>query len=157
MSIPYFFKAFTFSKGDGHIYVDGGTIYNYPLSLFDDKRRFSYDGIVNMESIGLYLTSVTLDETGDIRYEDGKMKRLEKKNKNSLRFNQFFHFSKDVFESLMDSQDVIVLDDHEQVARSILINDLGYPATDFDLQTHDLDELVKSGRTCAELHFSKTN
>lgn len=157
MSIPFFFKAFKFTRGDDHIYVDGGTIYNYPLSLFDNKRRFQYDGIVNMESLGLYLTSVHLDEAGQIRYEDGKLKRLERRAKNRLRFNQFFHFSKDVFESMVDSQDVVILDDNEQVTRSILINDLGYPATDFSLQKHDLDALVQSGKTGAEQYIQRSH
>jgi NTE family protein len=157
MSIPFFFKAYRFSHGDDHIYVDGGTIYNYPLSLFDNKRRFTYDGLINMESIGLYLTSVHLDEYGQIIYEDGKLKRMERKGRNRLRFNQLFHFSKDIFESLVDSQDVVILDDNEQVSRSILINDLGYPATDFNLHRSDMDALVESGRSGAEKHFQRVN
>ena len=137
--------------------MDGGTIYNYPLSLFDNKRRFTYEGLINMESIGLYLTSAHLDEYGQIVYEDGKLKRVERQLRNRLRFNQPFHFSKDIFESLVDSQDVVVLDDNEQVSRSILINDLGYPATDFNLRTSDMDALVESGRSGAEKHFQRVN
>ncbi len=39
MSIPLFFEAWQFSGNnpDNHIYVDGGTVYNYPITTFDDS------------------------------------------------------------------------------------------------------------------------
>jgi NTE family protein len=40
MSIPMFFKAWKFSNNqpDNHIYVDGGVVLNYPLTVFDSPQ-----------------------------------------------------------------------------------------------------------------------
>lgn len=41
MSIPLFFSAWKFPKNnpDDHVYVDGGTVYNYPITAFVDLKK----------------------------------------------------------------------------------------------------------------------
>jgi NTE family protein len=133
MSIPFFFKAWKFKDNnpDDHIYVDGGIIYNYPLSLFDDAR-FNTDANVNFKSIGLYL------------YTKNKHKAI------LLNYKTPIFFAKELFESLIETQDYIILKDREQVQRSILIDDLQIPATDFNITTKQLKDLMASGRAGAK-------
>ena len=41
MSIPLFFDAWKFPDGqpDDHIYIDGGVLYNYPITAFEDLDK----------------------------------------------------------------------------------------------------------------------
>ena len=150
MSIPYFFKAWQFSDkllGDNkmekmnikdHIFIDGGVVYNYPLSFFDDER-FRPDGLLNDESIGLYL------------YTPGRT------NKVRLQFSQLFFFTKHLFESLLETQDYVILHDKEQLQRSIMIDDLQIPATDFNITRDQLNGLIESGRQAAKKYIHNNN
>jgi NTE family protein len=135
MSIPFFFRAFRFTQGIAteHIFVDGGVVFNYPLSFFDQSRFMEKDDKeLDLESIGMFLYS------------------KENKPHKKLRFNTPMFFAKQLFESLMDSQDIQVHEDHEQVARSIMIDDLHYSATDFTLSKDDMDKLIQSGSLAAK-------
>jgi NTE family protein len=145
MSIPIFFKAWQFSNGipDKDIYVDGGVVYNYPLSFFDDKR-FNTHIDVNYDTIGLYLFSNTKT----------KFSKPETR-KHEFRFNKPVHYTKHLFEALLDAQEFIVNEDKEQVDRSIMIDDLGFPATDFDLKDDDKNHLLASGRQGARDFIQK--
>ena len=150
MSIPYFFKAWQFSDKllsdnkmekmniKGHIFIDGGVVYNYPLSFFDDER-FSHKGLLNDESIGLYLYTPS------------------RTNKVHLKFSQLFFFSKHLFESLLETQDYVILHDKEQLQRSIMIDDLQIPATDFNITRDQLNSLIESGSRAAKKYIHDNN
>ncbi len=128
MSIPFFFKAWKFSHTNAtdHIYIDGGVVYNYPLSFFDDAR-FNPTGTVNEESLGLYLFTPPRTEP------------------EAFKFSQVFHFSKHLFESLLEAQDCLIVQDKEQLMRSVMINDLNIPATDFNISPDQMNGLIDSG------------
>lgn len=130
MSIPIFFKVWQFSDGQptDHLYVDGGTIFNYPLTFFDDVRFCSTPDYMNAETIGLYLYATQARE------------------KRELGFDQLMHFSRHLFETMLDSQDVDFEADESQMARSVMINDLGIMTTDFHLTQDDMRNLVASGK-----------
>ena len=138
MSIPFFFKAYRLSTGteSSHLYVDGGLVYNYPLSFFDDPR-FNSSGTVNPESMGLYLYSPHPEPEVNINY------------------SRLLFFSRHIFESMMDAQDYLVLQDPEQVQRSVLIDDLNLLATDFNITVTDMDKLIDSGRKATQKFISK--
>ena len=140
MSIPYFFKAWKFSDNNpnDHIYIDGGVVYNYPLTFFDHDR-FNEMEHENFESIGLYLYTP---------------KRV---NKMPLRFFQVFFFTKHLFESLLETQDYVILQDKEQLQRSIMIDDLKIPATDFNITPHQLNSLIESGSQAAKKYIHHNN
>jgi len=140
MSIPFFFKAFQFSNSipNDHIYVDGGVVYNYPLTFFDHSRFYS-KGELNDESIGLFLYA--------------KENRPHKQLKN----NSPIFFSKQLFESLTEAQDILVSDDDTLISRSIMIDDLHYSATDFNLSGDDMNKLIESGSKAAKEFMSNLN
>lgn len=125
MSIPMFFEAWQFPNNnpDNHIYVDGGLIYNYPLTTFDT------DGVSNPETLGFYLSDLT---------------NAAPVNDN-LGFDHIFEYIKMTFDTLLDAQDVDFEADTEQVKRTVKIDDLGISATDFDLTPDQETALYNSG------------
>ncbi|MBC8045583.1 MAG: patatin-like phospholipase family protein, partial [Fimbriimonadaceae bacterium] len=140
MSIPFFFKAWQFSNNvsDKQIYVDGGVVFNYPLSFFDNVRFNTYKN-VNYDSIGLYLYA------------------KNKSVKTKLSYSTPLHFTKKLFESLMDTQDFLMNEDPEQMQRSIMIDDLNIPATDFQISKDDMKRLVDSGNLAAKKYLKTMN
>jgi NTE family protein len=140
MSIPYYFKAWKFSNNlpDEHLYVDGGIAYNYPLSFYDDNRFNTFEH-VNFNSIGLFLHS------------------KETRKPVRLKYNKLFYFSKELFEALLSAQDFIILKDREQMQRSILIDDLGFSATDFKMSKENLERLMQSGRDATIAYLQQKN
>ncbi len=130
MSIPIFFKAWQFSNSipDNDIYVDGGLMFNYPLSFFDDARFYNTPAEANAESLGFYLRTKEQD-----------------KEKHALGFDTFLHFARHLFESILDVQDQDFDEDGDEVYRTVIIDDLGILATDFKLTDQDMSNLVASG------------
>ena len=139
MSIPIFFKAWQFSNNEptDHLYVDGGVIFNYPLTFFDDTRFHKKENGVNTESVGLYLYSTAVTE------------------KRELTFNQLMHYARHLFETMLNSQDIDFEEDQSQMSRSIMINDLGILSTDFHLTSDDMKNLVVSGSEGAREYLKK--
>jgi NTE family protein len=140
MSIPYFFKAWIFANGKptGDVYVDGGVVYNYPLSFFDDPFFNPYPH-VNFNSFGLYLFSNT--------------------NHYGQNFRKYapVKYTSNLFEALIDTQDIVILSDKEQVQRSILIDDLQIPATDFNITPAQKEALINSGKKGAFEYLKNYN
>lgn len=124
MSIPMFFEAWQFSNNnpDNHIYVDGGLVYNYPITTFDTN------GTPNPETLGFYLSDLG-----------------NASPPNNLGFDHVLEYVKIVFETILDSQDIDFHNDSEQVKRTVIIDDLGISATDFDLTTDQETALYNSG------------
>ena len=122
MSIPLFFKAWQFSnhKPNNHIFVDGGVVYNYPVTAFDTTGP-------NSETLGFYLT------------DDAGLKD------NNLSFDHIGQYVRVLFETVLDSQVVDFDEDPEMEARTVKINDFGMSATDFNLSTADEQKLYQSG------------
>ena len=138
MSIPYFFSGWQFTHPGArqHTFIDGGLVYNYPLSFFDDERFTNEE--VNSESMGLYLHSTQTPK--DILSPYGRP----------------LAFSRNVFESVLDSQDYLVFRDREQTTRSVMIDDLGLAATDFNITEEQKANLISSGATAAKAFIEKT-
>lgn len=137
MSIPFFFKAWKFpnTNSDDNIYVDGGVVFNYPLSFFD-SRRFNSSGEINFESLGLYLHA------------------KQKHPKAPLTFSTPLHFTKRLFESLMETQDFEMHEDVDVMQRTIIIDDLNIPATDFHLSKDKMMQLLESGAACTKAYIN---
>lgn len=140
MSIPFFFNAWQFSDNvfEKQIFVDGGVVFNYPLSFFDNVRFNNYKN-VNYDSIGLYLYA------------------KNKSVKTKLSYRTPLHFTKKLFESLMDTQDFLMNIDPEQMQRSIMIEDFNIPATDFKISKDDMNRLVDSGNFAAKEYLKTMN
>jgi NTE family protein len=158
MSIPLFFKAWKFTNAipNDHIYVDGGLVFNYPLSFFDKARFNNTDG-ANDETLGLYLESKTLYDA-----EVNASPTLSgKSNSNNKKFytypftynNWITSYFKHAFDTLLNAQGIDFMEESHLVSRTIFIDDLGISATDFDLKPEDMDRLVQSGKIGAQRYF----
>jgi NTE family protein len=125
MSIPMFFKAWKFSNNqpDNHIYVDGGVVLNYPLTVFDNPQNPD-----NPQTMGFYL----YDRNGN-------------KKPNTLSYDQPIAYCKALFETLLDSQDIDFENNENMEKRTVKIDDFGIAATDFDITQQQKEQLYKSG------------
>ena len=128
MSIPLFFEAWQFpnSTPDNHIYVDGGTVYNYPITAFDT------DGELNNNTLGLHLDNLS----GEV-VDDG------------LGYKHLFKYIKALFETLLDAQVIDFDRNKEQQLQTIRIDDFGISATDFKITSQQKQKLFDSGVKCA--------
>lgn len=132
MSIPLFFEAWTFSNEtpDNHLYVDGGMIYNFPITIFDNN------GTPNPETMGLYLSNLS-----------------SKPVINSLKYDHVLDYIKIVFGTIMDAQVVNFEEDVEQKRRTAIIDNLGISATNFDLTEEQENALYQSGLKYTEAYI----
>jgi NTE family protein len=134
MSIPIYFKAWQFPdhKPNDHIYVDGGVVFNYPLSFFDSSRFC--DAEWNDQAIGLFLQSKATTEA-------------------QFGYDHIMHYSRHLFEMMLNSQDVDFEQDHCLLSRSVVIDDLGFTSTDFHLTDDDKKRLSDSGAKAAQAYI----
>lgn len=164
MSIPFFFKSWQFSNKypNDHIYVDGGVMFNYPLSFFDKPRFHGNQLTLNKETIGLFLEPKKIYETFEenpVKSEDLKPHLTNKIGRKFIRMVKFRYnmwitsYIKYLFEALMNSQDIELFEESHLVSRTIFIDDLGISATKFNLTDEDKDNLVTSGRAGAVHYF----
>lgn len=127
MSIPLFFDAWTFSNGvpDNHIYVDGGTIYNYPITAFDNA-----DGTPNTETLGFYLLSLSNPAP-----------------QSDLQHGELVKYVIDLFTTLTDAQIIDFEHDPDEKKRTVIIDDFGISAVNFGLTDVQKTQLYNSGKT----------
>ena len=139
MSIPLFFKAWQFrnSNPNDHIFVDGGIAFNYPLGFFDNERFAPAPDFICEKAIGLYL------------HDHSKDKKV------ALSFSQPLNFLKQLFETLLNVQNIDIGFETAEGNRSIRIDGLGIPATDFNLSIADMDRLIHSGSDCTKRFLLK--
>jgi NTE family protein len=125
MSIPMFFKAWKFSNNqpDNHIYVDGGVVLNYPLTVFDTPQNPD-----NPQTMGFFL----YDRNGN-------------KKPNTLSYDQPIAYCKALFETILDSQEIDFDSDESMEKRTVKIDDFGIATTDFEITQQQKEQLYKSG------------
>lgn len=125
MSIPLFFKAWQFSNNipDNHIYVDGGTVLNYPLGTFDTTTQPE-----DPQTLGFYL------------YDYNNLK-----SPSSLGYDDPIQYVKSLFETLLESQNINFETDPSIENRTVKIDDFGILATDFDITPAQKTQLYNSG------------
>ena len=136
ISIPLFFEAWTFSNAipDNHFYIDGGAISNFPVTAFDK------DGIINNETLGFYLKTINGNTIDSM-----------------LGSNQLPLFIKDFFESLTNAQVGAFENNIEEKKRTIVIDDFGISATNFDLSNIQKQRLYNSGKMATANYLAKLN
>lgn len=121
MSIPGFFPKMTF-PGLPYDYVDGGVVWNYPLTIFDN------DGPPE-ETLGLYLHN----------FQDPP----------PIPSDGVFHMAMAVFQSALAAQDVDCNADPAVLKRTIMIDTLGISSTDFGISEQQKADLFQSGADAA--------
>jgi NTE family protein len=124
MSIPLFFKAWQFSNNtpDDHIYVDGGMVYNFPITIFDNN------GTPNSQTLGLYLANLGAAPPPS-----------------TLGYDHVIQYVRDLVDTMLDAQEIDFLDDPEEKSRTITIDNLGISATNFGLTKDQQTALYNSG------------
>jgi len=137
MSIPLFFEAWQFSNSnpDNHVYVDGGMLYNYPITVFDTN------GIPNLKTMGLFLLNLSAPNPAPA---------------DSLSTGNFIHYVRNVMDSLLEAQVIDFQRDSEEQSRSIIIDNLGISATNFNLTNDQKTALFNSGQKCAAAFIKKS-
>lgn len=118
MSIPLFFEAWKFPNNnpDDHVYVDGGTVYNYPINAFEDLSK----------TLGFFL------------YD-------KQETVNDLDYDHLLKYVKVLFSTLMNSQNIDFDRDSEEHEITVKIDDLGISAVDFDITDAQEKSLYDSG------------
>jgi NTE family protein len=125
MSIPLYFNAWRFSGGvpNDHLYVDGGMVYNYPIFAFSQGN-----GEINWEVLGF-----RLEDLGGVAHPV------------EFGYGEWLKYVKNTFETLLEAQSFIYKRDPEQVQRTVVIDNLGISATDFDITDAQKKALVAKG------------
>lgn len=136
MSIPLFFRAWQFieNKPNNHIYVDGGLIHNYPITAFSPKN--GDDPLEN--TLGFYLYDKDKKVTND-----------------DLSFYHLFKYIEISFQTLLSAQNTAFFTNKEEVNASVLIDDFGISATNFDLNDKQKEELYNSGKQATLKYIEK--
>ncbi len=135
MAIPYFFAS---RDLDGLTMVDGGVLWNYPISLFDEHAAGSVtlnEGESNPRTLGFHL--------GLLEFEKHPV-------------NDFMQFTKQVIATILDAQTAQLALRPEDVKRSVFIDTGKICATDFDLTPEQVKWLVKQGASATEDYFQPT-
>ena len=172
MSIPLFFRAVQNINNDGHVYVDGGLLDNYPIKVFDhvsyitddnNKRKTEYyertnkslrrksiqidDYVYNKETLGF-----RLDTKEEIEKFIDPDKELPIKND----IKTIFSYTKALVTTLIDFQNNVHLhsDDWQ---RTVYIDTLGIGSTDFQISNSKKQKLVESGISHTEAYLEWYN
>lgn len=136
MSIPLFFEAWQFpnSNPDNHIYVDGGMIYNFPLTIFDTGLE------PNMQSLGLFLSNLGTPPPPS-----------------NLATGEFKQYISTLVETMLNAQVVNFQHDPEEEKRSVVIDNLGISPTDFQLTDDQKTALFNSGKQYTTAFLANRN
>jgi NTE family protein len=131
MGIPFFFEPITFPYDQAQaLDVDGGTMFNYPITAFDYFCDPS-------ETLGLFLYDV--NGQSDYPIEAGNLPK----------------FTAAVLDCVLSAQDEYVINNPEIMKRTIVIDDLGISATDFSITGEQKEALYNSGVKAATEYLSK--
>ncbi|MEX0298376.1 MAG: patatin-like phospholipase family protein [Kordiimonas sp.] len=134
MSIPLMYSAWQFPNGvpDDHVYVDGGTVYNYPINAFDNKLG------INPNTLGFCFTGAS-----------------DKPAASSLGKDHLFEFTRSLFATILSTQVIDFERNLAEKARSVQIDDLGYKATDLDITDEGFELLFRSGYDATQAYLSQ--
>lgn len=125
MSIPLFYEAWRFPDQNptNHFYVDGGMVFNYPLTVFDNGKEINY------QTLGFHIDSLTVPHA-----------------QVDLKADELLLYTRTVFDMLLHSQILDFLEDESALQRTVRIDDFGVPATEFHISKQIAESLYESGR-----------
>ena len=135
MSIPLFFEAIEFEypgQSETHTFADGGTTRVYPINIFDKRPKYgnNFRGDVNLETLGGYM--------------------LTPENcPNRKPVTDFISYVENLFESLLDVQEDFLINNPDDLMRTVRIDDYCISATDFSIKVGDekYTKLYNAGQT----------
>ncbi len=119
MSIPLFFEAWKFPNEvpDNHIYVDGGVLYNYPITAFIDYNK----------TLGFFLRNYGT-------------------NVSDLKYDEIMKYVEVLFNTILKAQEVDFYKNKEEEEITVNIDDFGISATNFGITEKQKAELFNSGK-----------
>ena len=133
-SFPLVFAPFTI---DGAIYVDGGLTWNYPIDLFDgDYRRRTKGRPIELDrgerTLGFVLGRA-LDDVEDVPVTS------------PVRIDDLSTFGHALTSFVLDESTRLHVS-KDAAQRTVMIDDLGLSAVDFDVTSAQEAQLVENGR-----------
>ncbi|WP_107040370.1 patatin-like phospholipase family protein [Brumimicrobium mesophilum] len=128
MSIPIFFHAwkFTNSKPNDHIYVDGGVLYNFPISIYEPEK-----------TLGFYLYS----------------EKKEINVKKELKYDHLLGYIEHLFQAMLKAQEIDFLENIDEKSITVIIDDFGISATNFKIDDQQKIDLFNSGKNSTIAHL----
>lgn len=138
MSIPLFFEAFPF---DGHLYVDGGVSWNYPIDLFDGLIRHP---IIGKPPVPAEVGTCT--ET--LGFSLGTREQIQRLEKDGLplpiSISDLKSYTKALFNFMLSASNQLHLDP-DSIQRTVFIDNANVATTDFTLSDELKRKLVDNG------------
>ncbi len=129
------------------LYVDGGLLNNYPISLFDTKRYNSNGNIennyINSETLGFRVVSNELKSN----YENSFQILESNFNSKDEKFGSYLSMLWNLYFLSEENHHSEKIKDKE---RSIYIDSLNQSPLDFDLANEDKEKLIESGEKAVE-------
>lgn len=128
MSIPLFFAAV---RDGGSVYVDGGAVWNYPLTIFDTGDEQDEQKTLGFH-LGLKGTAASTPvKVGDI-----------------------LTYGRMLYESMITVQTFLMEQNPDDVARSVFIDHLDVFPTDFGISTEKKEALTQKGLEATEAYLA---
>lgn len=136
MSIPLMYAAWQFPNGvpNLHYYVDGGTVYNYPINAFDDGEGSGH------QTLGFCFE-----------------KRANGVEDTHHDLTNVFEFTKSLFATLLSVQTIDFEQNPDQLRRSVRIDDLGFKATDLEISDEACEHLYHAGYSATVQYLQNIN
>jgi NTE family protein len=128
------------------LYVDGGLLNNYPISMFDTKRSVNNNGYIennyiNSETLGFRLVSTELKTNYEKSFE------ILTNNSNDEKFSSYLQMLFNFYWLSEGNSHTEKIKDKE---RTIYIDTLSMGVLDFNLSFEDKKKLIKSGQDAIE-------
>ncbi len=129
MSIPLFFEGWKFPNEypDDHIYVDGGVLYNYPITAFIDYNK----------TLGFFL-------------------RNYKSKVSDLKYDNIVKYVEVLFDTVLKAQETDFYKNKEEEDITVNIDDYGISATNFGITADQKELLFKSGKKATLEYLDKS-
>jgi NTE family protein len=138
MSIPLFFEAFQFN---GHVYVDGGISWNYPIDLFD--------GLIRQPAIGKPPVPVDAGVSAEtLGFSLGTQEQIQRLEKDGMplpvSISDLKSYAKALFSFMLGASNQLHLDPASML-RTVFIDNANVSTTDFTLSDELKQKLVDNG------------
>ena len=153
MSIPFFFR---YVKGDdGHVMVDGGVIYNYPIDLFDRKKYLS-----NPANGDAKPDIVTKDANSDVcvnhetlgfRLGDAKT-REEAEKPQPQKIDSLYDYALALIDYMRQNAQKLHLQPYDW-NRTVYIDSSPAKVTEFNLSQKQIAQLIANGDAGVKSYF----
>lgn len=122
MSIPLFYNAWQFpdKNPNDHIYIDGGVLYNFPITAFKDLSK----------TLGLYIMTDKADE--------------------SLEYNEIIEYVKRLFKAVLKGQDIDFFRNYKNSTHTITLDSLGISSTHFHINKKEKKALFDEAKRATQ-------